>query len=56
MCSNEKAKQTFLQHLPVPLWHVVKSFKVDIIPYLYVENTCRFPLNLYFKPAMTLKF
>ena len=28
MCTNEKAKQTFL---PVPLGHVVKSFKVVII-------------------------
>ena len=32
MCTNEKAKQTFLQHLPVPLWQVVKSFKVVITP------------------------
>ena len=30
MCTNEKAKQTFLQHLAV-LWHVVKSFEVVII-------------------------
>ena len=28
MCTNEKAKQTFL---PVPLGHVIKSFKVVII-------------------------
>ena len=28
MCTNEKAMQTFLQHLPVPLWHVVKSSEV----------------------------
>ena len=28
MCTNEKAKQTFL---PVPLGHVVKSFKVVTI-------------------------
>ena len=32
MCTNEKAKQTFLQHLPVPIWLVVKSFEVAIIP------------------------
>ena len=56
MCTNEKAMQTFLQHLPVPLWRVVKSFEVSIIPGLYVENTCRFPLNLWFKLVMTLKF
>ena len=31
MCNNEKAKQTFLQHLPVSLWHVVKLFEVVII-------------------------
>ena len=37
--------QTFLQHLPVPVRHVAKSFKVVTIPVLYVENTrtCRFP-------------
>ena len=46
MCTNEKAEQTFLEHLPVPLWHVVKSFKVVIILGLYGENTCRIPLNL----------
>ena len=45
-CTNEKAKQIFLKHLPVLLWHVVKSFEVAIILGLYVENTCRFPLNL----------
>ena len=28
MCTNEKAMQTFLQHLRVPLWHVVKSSEV----------------------------
>ena len=27
MCTNEKANQTFLQHLPVPVQQVVKSFK-----------------------------
>ena len=31
MCTNEKVKQTFLQHLPVPVQQVVKSFKVVII-------------------------
>ena len=58
MCTNENAKQTFLQHLPVPVQQVVKSFKVVIIPVLYVENTCRcrFPVNQLFKPAKTSKF
>ena len=48
MCSNEKAKQTFLQHLPVPVWQVAKSFEVVKISVLDVENTstCRFPINL----------
>ena len=48
MCTNEKAKQTFLRNLPVPAQHIITSFKVVIIPVLYVENTCtcRFPLNL----------
>ena len=48
MCTKEKAKQTFLQNLPVPAQHIIKSFKVVIIPVLYIENTCtcRFPLNL----------
>ena len=48
MFTNEKAKQTFLQHLPVPVQQVVKSFEVVIIPVLYVENMCtsRFPVNL----------
>ena len=49
VCTNEKVKQTFLQHLPVPVQQVVKSFKVVIIPVLYVEKTatCRFPVNLW---------
>ena len=49
MLTNEKAKQTFLQYLPVTVQQeVVKSFKVVIIPVLYVENTstCRFSVNL----------
>ena len=46
MCLNEKAEPTFLQHPPVPLWHVVKSFEVVIILDLHLENTGRFPLNL----------
>ena len=48
MCTNEKAKQNFLQNLPVPARHIIKSFKVVVISVLYVENTCtrRFPLNL----------
>ena len=48
MYTNEKAMQTFFQHLPVPVRHVVKSFEVVIILVLYVENKCkcRFPLNL----------
>ena len=32
MCTDENNKQTFLQHLPVPLWHVVKSFELVINP------------------------
>ena len=58
MYTNEKAKQTFLQHLPVPVWLVVKSFEVAKILVLYVKNTymCRFPINLSFKPVMTSKF
>ena len=27
MCTNEKAKQTFLKHLSVPVRHTVKSLK-----------------------------
>ena len=54
-CTNDKAKQTFLRHLPVPVpvQQAVKSFKVVIIPVLCIENicTCRFPVNLYFKPV-----
>ena len=30
MCTNAKVKQTFLKHLPVPVWYVVKSFQVII--------------------------
>ena len=58
MCTNEKAMQIFLKHLPILVQHVVKSFEVVIIPVLYVENTCtcRFTTNLLFKPVMTLKF
>ena len=48
MCTNEKAMEIFLKHLPILEQHVVKSFEVVIIPVLYVENTCtcRFPTNL----------
>ena len=48
MFTNEKAEQTFLQHLIVHVWQLVKSFEVVIIQVLYVENTCtcRFQLNL----------
>ena len=54
----KKRNKRFLQHLPVPIRHAVKSFEVVIIPVLYNENTwtCRFPVNLQFKPVMTLKF
>ena len=54
MGTDEKAKQTFLQHLPVPVQHVVKSYEVVVIPVSYVENpcTCRFLINLYFKSLM----
>ena len=31
MCTNEKAEQTFLKHLPVPVRLVVKPFEVVII-------------------------
>ena len=31
MLTNEKAKQTFSQDLPVPVLHVVKSFEVVIV-------------------------
>ena len=50
MCTSEKAKQTFLQHLPVPVQQVVKLFEVVIILVLHVKNTCtcRFP----FKPVV----
>ena len=49
--------QTFLQHLPVPVRHVAKSFKVVTIPVLYVENTrtCRFPYQKnIFKDTSTM--
>ena len=39
MYINENVKQTFLQHLPVPVQQVVKSLKVVIIPVLYIKNT-----------------
>ena len=41
MCTNEKAKQTFTQHLPVPIWHVVKSFEVVIIPAVMLKTHAR---------------
>ena len=37
MCINGKAKQTFLQHLLVTVWHVVRSFKVFLIPVLTMK-------------------
>ena len=36
MFTNEKAKQNFLQHLPVPLRHVVESFEVVISRFNFV--------------------
>ena len=38
MCTNEKAKQTFLQQRPVPVGHVVKSPKVVTIPVLMLKT------------------
>ena len=38
MFTNEKAEQTFLQHLIVPVWQLVKSFKVVLSQVLYVEK------------------
>ena len=35
----KKLSKLFLQHLPVPIRHVVKSFEVVIIPVSYNENT-----------------
>ena len=32
--TNEKDKQTFLQHLPILVWHVVKSFEVFISQFI----------------------
>ena len=37
-CSNEKARQTFLQKLPVSVWRVVNLFKVVIIPVLMMKT------------------
>mgnify|MGYP006897943737 CR=1 FL=1 len=42
MWTNEKAKQIFLQHLPVPVWHIVKSFDLAMIPVLYAETYADF--------------
>ena len=38
MCGDKKVKQTFLRYLPVPIWQVVKSFEILIIPVLYVKT------------------
>ena len=38
MCTNEKAEQTFLKHLPVPVRLVVKPFEVVIILVLFVKK------------------
>ena len=38
MFTNEKAEQTFLQHLIVPVWQLVKSFEVVLSQVLYVEK------------------
>ena len=55
MCINDKAMQTFLQNLPVPVWHIVKSSGVVItlVFMLKKKNTraCRFPIKLWFRPA-----
>ena len=54
----KKLSKLFYNTLPVPVWLVVKSFEVVIILVLYVKNTCtcRFLINLSFKPLMTSKF
>ena len=51
----KKLSKLFLQRLPVPIRHVIKSLEVVIIPVSYIENTCtrRFSVNLKFKPVMT---
>ena len=36
----KKLSKLFLQHLLVPIRHVVQSFEVVIIPVSYIENTC----------------
>ena len=38
MCVDEKGKQTFLQHLPVPVGHILKSFEVVTIPVLKLKT------------------
>ena len=38
MCTNEKAMQTFSQHLPVPVWQVVSSFEIVMISVLILKT------------------
>ena len=38
MCTNEKANQTFLQNLPLPLGQVVKSFELVVVLGLYIKS------------------
>ena len=38
MCTNEKAMQTFSQHLPVPVWQVVRSFEIVMISVLILKT------------------
>ena len=49
MWANEKSKQIFLQHPPVPVRHVAKSFEVVIIPVLMLKT---YAPQISYKPVV----
>ena len=49
MWANEKSEQIFLQHPPVPVRHVAKSFEVVIIPVLMLKT---YAPKISYKPVV----
>ena len=45
MCTNEKAKQTLLHHLPVPLWYTSKVIRRSHNPRFICSKHMQIPSN-----------
>ena len=49
MCTNDKPTQTFLQHLPVPVRHIVKSSGVVITPVFMLKKKKHTSMQISYK-------